>query len=153
MATESQAGLLFKRKVTKLANGARIEWDDVKVRKKIYRAIEKTNARGARKLGRVARSIVRQRAYNTGALFRSIKSGPIKHPPMKIFGRYKRAGFAWFVSAGGDMAPYVLSVEAGRYFKETGNRVPAVPFMRRASALTRKWLRPRMIDAIKRAIK
>ena len=54
--------------------------------------------------------------------------------------------------AGGDTADYAMHVETGRYFKDTGNRVGAVPFMRTAAANTRKWLRPRMKDAIRRAL-
>ena len=59
----------------------------------------------------------------------------------------------WLIMAGNDQIDYAMHVETGRYFEETGKRVNAVPFMRQAASSTRKWLRPRMKEAIKRALR
>ena len=60
----------------------------------------------------------------------------------------------WVISAGNeDEVDYARLVEVGRYFKNTNNRVAAVPFMRQAAADTRKWMRSRMVSALRAAIK
>ena len=144
---------LFQRRIEKLVGGAVIDWDDKAFRIKLYDAISKVNHRGALKLKRKARSIVRMRAYDTGALMRSIKVYQSKYQSMAAFGRGHKVATDWIISAGGDDAPYVGHVELGRYFKDTGRRIAAVPFMRQASADTRRWMRPRMIAALRSAIK
>ena len=144
---------LFQRKIEKLAGGAVIHWDDKAFRAKLYDAISKVNKRGALRLKRKARSIVRMRAYDTGALMNSIEVYRSKYQSMAAFGRDHKVSTDWIISAGGDTASYVGHVELGRYFQDTGTRVPAVPFMRQAAADTRKWMRPRMKSALRAAIK
>ena len=144
---------LFQRTIDKLVGGAKIDWNSGPVLRKIEDTIAKVNKRGALRIKRKARSIVRMRAYDTGALMNTINVKPSQF-------QFGGAGVVqgkvyteWLVMAGGDEAPYVGHVELGRYFKDTGNRVAAVPFMREAAADTRRWMRPRMISALRSAIK
>ena len=73
------SGFLFRRKIEKLAGGAVIDWNSGPVIEKIEGAIAKVNKRGALRVKRKARSIVMQRAYETGALMQSIKAMPSKY--------------------------------------------------------------------------
>ena len=146
------SGFLFRRKIEKLAGGAVIDWNSGPVIEKIEGAIARVNKRGALRVKRKARSIVMQRAYETGALMQSIKAMPSRYKYSGSVGLKKQVYTEWIIMAGGDTADYAMHVETGRYFKDTGNRVGAVPFMRTAAANTRKWLRPRMKDAIRRAL-
>ena len=50
--SRAEGGFLFKRKIDKLVGGASIEWNDVDVRKKIWRAIDSTNKWGAIRMRR-----------------------------------------------------------------------------------------------------
>ena len=108
---------------------------------------------GALRIKRKARSIVRMRAYDTGALMKSINVKPSKYQYSGSAGLGRKIYTEWLIMAGGDSADYVGHVELGRYFKDTGRRVAAVPFMRQAAADTRRWLRPRMVAALRSAIK
>lgn len=133
---------LYRRKIEKIVGGAVVDWNCGPVLKKMERAITKVNKRGALRVKRKARGMVKQRAYKSGALMSSINMMPSKYQDTD-----------WLVKAGGDTADYVMHVETGRYFKDTNTRVAAVPFMRTAAASTRKWLRPRMKAALQRAIR
>ena len=146
-----RGGDLFQRKITKLAGGAVVDWDDRDVRVRIYSALEKANKKGAKTLERIAKRIVRERAYDTGALYSTIKAYPSKTNVMRAFGR-KKVGYDWIIYAGGDKAPYVGHVELGRYFKDTETRVEAVPFMRTAAARTRKIMRKMVPYYIRKAL-
>lgn len=145
-------GDLFQKKITRLAGGAVVDWDDREVRVKIYNAIKNANKQGAKILERTARRIVRQDAYDTGALHSTIKAYPGKTSTMKSFGS-KKIGYDWIVYAGGDKASYVGHVELGRYFKDTETRVEAVPFMRKAATKTRKIMRRLMAYHVTRALR
>ena len=147
------SGFLYKRTIDKLAGGAVIDWNSGPVLERIESAIAKVNKRGALRVKRKARSIIRQRAYETGDLYQSVKAYPSKYQyrgSIKLGGRVYTE---WLIIAGGDTADYVGHVELGRYNEDTGTRVAAVPFMRSAAANTRKWLRPRMKEALRRAIR
>ena len=144
---------LFQRKIDKLTGGAVVDWDDRAFRRKLYDTISKVNNRGALRLKRKAKSIVRQHAYDTGALYRSIQVHRSKHQSMAAFGRDHKVATDWILYAGDDEVDYVGHVELGRYFKDTRKRIAAVPFMRQAAADTRRWMRPRMIAALRSAIK
>jgi hypothetical protein len=148
------SGFLYQRKIDKLVGGGRIDWNSGPVLKKIEETIAAVNKRGALRIKRKARSIVRQRAYDTGALMKSINAYPSKHQYSASTGLSRKIYSEWVISAGDeDEVDYARLVEVGRYFKNTGNRVAAVPFMRQAAADTRRWLRPRMVSALKAAIK
>jgi hypothetical protein len=148
------SGFLYQRKIDKLVGGGRIDWNSGPVLKKIEETIAAVNKRGALRIKRKARSIVRQRAYDTGALMKSINAYPSKHQYSASTGLSRKIYSEWVISAGDeDEVDYARLVEVGRYFKNTGNRVAAVPFMRQAAADTRRWMRPRMIAALKAAIK
>lgn len=155
MAITSQidSGFLYKRRIDKLAGGVVIDWNSGPVLEKIETAISKVNKRGALRVKRKARSIVKMQAYKTGDLQGTINAKPSKFQYSGSVGLQKKIYTEWLIMAGGDKAPYVGHVELGRYFKTTGTRVAPVPFMRQAAADTRKWLRPRMKEAIRRAIK
>jgi hypothetical protein len=146
------SGFLFRRKIDKLAGGAVIDWNSGPVLIRIEKAIAKVNKRGALRVKRKARGMIRQRAYETGDLYKSIKAYPSKYQYSGSIKLKRRVYTEWVIMAGGDSADYAMHVETGRYFKDTKTRVAAVPFMRSAAASTRKWLRPRMKDAIRRAI-
>ena len=133
---------IYRRQITKLAGGAVIDWNSGPVLKKIERAVAKTNKRGALRVKRKAISMVRKRAYETGALMKSIKMASSKYSKLDSI-----------VMAGGDDVPYARAIERGRFFKEAGTRIAPVPFMRQAAADTRKWMKPRMKEAIRRAIR
>jgi len=148
------SGFLYQRKIDKLVGGGRIDWNCGPVLKKIEETIAKVNKRGALRIKRKARSIVRMRAYDTGALMKSINAYPSKHQYSMSTGLSRRIYSEWVISAGNeDEVDYARLVEVGRYFKNSGNRVPAVPFMRQAAADTRRWMRPRMKAALRSAIK
>jgi len=144
---------LFKRKIDKLAGGAVVDWNSGPVVEKIEKAIARENKRGAYKLMGNARMIVKQQAYDTGALMRSITAAPSKFGYSASVSYQKKVMIKWVVWAGNENIDYAGHVELGRYFKDAGTRVPAVPYMRSAAAKTRKWLRPRMKEAIRRALR
>jgi len=147
------SGFLYRRKIDKLAGGAVVDWNSGPVIAKIEDAIAKVNKRGALRVKRKARSLIRQRAYETGDLYKSVKAFPSKYQfsgSIKLKGRVYTE---WLIMAGNDQVDYAGHVELGRYFKDTGTRVEKVPYMRSAAANTRKWLRPRMKDAIRRALR
>jgi len=146
------SGFLFRRKITKLAGGAVVDWNSGPVIEKIETAIAKVNKRGALRIKRKARGMIRQRAYETGDLYKSIDAYPSKYQYSMSVGLGKRVYTEWVIMAGNSNVDYAMHVETGRYFKDTKRRVNAVPFMRSAAANTRKWLRPRMKDAIRRAL-
>jgi len=154
---KTSAGFLYQRKIDKLVGGGKIDWDSGPVLRKIEETIAKMNKRGALKMKRKARSIVRQRAYYTGALMETINVYPSKYQYGGSIGLGKKIYTEWTIWAGGHakgkIVDYVGHVELGRYFKDTGKRVAAVPFMRQAAADTRRWLRPRMVSALRAAIK
>ena len=155
MAVESRisTGFLYRRKIDKLAGGAKIDWNSGPMLERIETAIATVNKRGSLRVKRKARGLIRQRAYDTGALYKSVKAFPSKYQYSGSIKLHGRVYTEWLIIAGGDSADYAGDVELGRYFKSTGTRVAAIPFMRSAAANTRKWLRPRMKDAIRRAIR
>jgi hypothetical protein len=144
---------LYRRKIEKLAGGAVIDWNSGPVLKRIETAIAKVNKRGALRVMRKARGMVRNRAYETGNLYQSIKAVPSKYQYSGSVKLQGRVYTEWLIIAGGSTADYAMHVETGRYFKDSGTRIAAVPYMRSAASNTRKWLRPRMKDAIRRAIR
>jgi len=147
---------LYQRTIDKLVGGGKIDWNSGPVLRKIEDTIAKVNKRGALRIKRKARSIVRMRAYDTGALMKSINAYPSKHQYSASTGLRRKIYSEWVISAGDDEkdgVDYARLVEVGRYFKNTGNRVAAVPFMRQAAADTRRWMRPRMAAALRSAIK
>ena len=146
------SGFLYRRKIDKLVGGAVVDWNSGPVLEKMEIAIAKMNKRGALRVKRKARSIVRSRAYDTGALYRSINVRPSKYQYSGSVGLKRKVYTEWLIMAGGDTADYVMHVETGKYFKDTNTRIAAVPFMRQAAANTRKWMRPRMKAALQRAI-
>lgn len=154
MAIQSRisSGFLFRRKIDKLAGGAVVDWDSSIVLDKIEGAIARMNKRGALRVKRKARSIIRQRAYETGALYKSVNAYPSKYQYSGSAKLHGQVYTEWVIMAGGEGADYAMHVETGRYFKDTNSRVAAVPYMRSAAANTRKWMRPRMKDAIRRAL-
>ena len=156
MALTSQidSGFLYRRKIDKLVGGGKIDWNSGPVLKKIEETVAKVNKRGALRIKRKARSIVRMRAYDTGALMKSIKAYPSKYQFNMSIGLSRRIYSEWVISAGDEnKTDYAGHVELGRYFEDTNTRVPAVPFMRQAAADTRRWMRPRMKSALRAAIK
>jgi hypothetical protein len=151
--SDARGGILFHRKIYKLTGGAKVDWNDREVRVKIYKTISMMNRLAARKVERKAKRIVAKEAYDTGALYRSIKAVPLESQLARLFGRERRPVYAWNIVAGdNDKIDYAGHVELGRYYKETERRVAAVPFMRKATVYARKWLRPRMKVALKRAL-
>ena len=146
-------GFLYRRSIEKLANGATIDWNSGPMLDRLETAIAKVNKRGALRVKRKARSIIRQRAYKTGDLYRSVKAFPSKYQYSGSVKLHGRVYTEWLIMAGDEKTDYAMHVETGRYFKDTGKRVNAVPYMRQAASSTRKWLRPRMKEAIKRALR
>ena len=65
------SGFLYRRSIEKLAGGAVIDWNSGPMLEKLETAIARVNKRGALRVKRKARSIIRQRAYETGALYDS----------------------------------------------------------------------------------
>ena len=154
MASVIDSGFLYRRKIDKLVGGGKIDWNCAPVLKKIEETVAKVNKRGALRIKRKARSIVRMRAYVTGALMKSINAYPSKHQFSASTGLSRKIYSEWVISAGNeDEVDYARLVEVGRYFENTGNRVAAVPFMRQAAADTRRWMRSRMVSALRSAIK
>jgi len=154
MASVIDSGFLYRRKIDKLVGGGKIDWNCAPVLKKIEETVAKVNKRGALRIKRKARSIVRMRAYDTGALMKSINAYPSKHQYSASTGLSRKIYSEWVISAGNeDEVDYARLVEVGRYFENTGNRVAAVPFMRQAAADTRRWMRSRMVSALRSAIK
>lgn len=146
-------GFLYKRKIDKIVGGARVDWNSGPVVRRIEDTIAKMNRKAAFRLKAVAKVIVRQRAYDTGDLHRSIGTAVSKYEYSGFARFYKKVHSEWLVWAGNSEVDYAGHVELGRYFKNSGTRVAAVPYMRKAAANTRKWLRPKMKAALKRAIK
>ena len=146
-------GWLYKRTIDKLVGGGKIDWNSGPVLRKIEDTIAKVNKRGALRIKRKARSIVKMRAYDTGALMNSIKVHVSKFGYSASVAYQKKARYDWVIYAGNEKVDYAGHVELGRYFKDTGRRVAAVPFMRQAAADTRRWMRPRMASALRSAIK
>ena len=154
MASVIDSGFLYRRKIDKLVGGGKIDWNCAPVLKKIEETVAKVNKRGALRIKRKARSIVRMRAYDTGALMKSINAYPSKHQYSASTGLSRKIYSEWVISAGDENeVDYARLVEVGRYFENTGNRVAAVPFMRQAAADTRRWMRSRMVSALRSAIK
>jgi hypothetical protein len=157
------SGFLYRRKIDKLAGGAVIDWNAGPVVERIEKAIAKVNKRGALRVKRKARSLIRQRAYKSGDLYKSVKVSPSKY--QHITGKFKGRTYTdWIITAGGDRADYAGHIELGFYHKSAtprskmkgaklGKWMYARPYMRPAAANTRKWLRPRMKEAIRRAIR
>ena len=146
-------GWLYQRKIDKLVGGGKIDWNSGPVLRKIEETISAVNKRGVLRLKRKEISIVRSRAYDTGALMKTIKVYESKFGYSASVSFQKKARYSWVLYAGSDDVDYAGHVELGRYFKDTGKRVAAVPFMRQAAADTRRWLRPRMKAALRSAIK
>jgi len=146
-------GWLYRRQIDKLVGGAVIDWNSGPVVKKIEDVMAKMNKRGALRIKRKARSIVKMRAYDTGALMKSIMAYESKFGYSASISYQKKLRYDWIVYAGNENVDYAGHVELGRYFQDTGNRVAAVPFMRQAAADTRRWMRPRMKAALRAAIK
>jgi hypothetical protein len=146
--------ILYRRNITKLAGGAVIDWDSSHVVKGIEKAIAAVNKRGARRVRRIARGMLRGKSFDSGALYKSISIRRSK---------YDRDD--WIVAAGGKKAPYAMHIEAGWYHITSqakkarvgktggGKWVYAQPYMRPAAASTRKWLKPRMEAAIRRVLR
>ena len=155
MAFESKThgGFLYKRTIDKLVGGGKIDWNSGPVLRKIENTIAKVNKRGALRIKRKARSIVRMRAYDTGALMKSINAYPSKFEFSGSVKYSRKIYTEWVIGAGNEKVDYAGHVELGRYFKDTGKRIAAVPFMRQAAADTRRWMRPRMVAALRSAIK
>jgi len=154
ITSQIDSGFLYRRTIDKLVGGGEIDWNSGPVLRKIEDTIAKVNKRGALRIKRKARSIVRMRAYDTGALMKSINAYPSKHQYSASTGLSRKIYSEWVISAGNeDEVDYARLVEVGRYFENTNNRVAAVPFMRQAAADTRRWMRPRMKSALRAAIK
>ena len=154
MTSVIDSGFLYRGKIDKLVGGGKIDWNSGPVLRKIEATVAEVNKRGALRIKRKARSIVRMRAYDTGSLMKSINAYPSKHQYSLSTGLGRKIYSEWVISAGDeDEVDYARLVEVGRYFENTGNRVAAVPFMRQAAADTRRWMRPRMVSALRRAIK
>ena len=68
MAVERRlsTGFLYRRRIEKIAGGAKIDWNAKPVIDKLEAAIARTNKRGALKLKRTMRTYIAQRAYDTG---------------------------------------------------------------------------------------
>ena len=155
MAITSQidSGFLYRRTIDKLVGGGEIDWNSGPVLRKIEDTIAKVNKRGALRIKRKARSIVRMRAYDTGALMNSINAWPSKYEYSGSIKYGRKIYTEWVIGAGNNKVDYAGHVELGRYFQDTGRRVAAIPFLRQAAADTRKWMRPRMKAALRAAIK
>jgi len=142
-------GFLYRRNITKLANGAKIDWNSGPVVKGIEKAVLLVNKRGARRVKRMAQGILRRQAYDNGDLYRSIEINR---------SRYQYGD--WIISAGNEKVDYAMHIEAGWYHKRARKRVGAkpgkwvyaVPYMRTSAASTRKWMKPRMEAAIRRVL-
>lgn len=151
------SGFLFRRKIDKLAGGAVVDWDSGPVVEKIETAIAKMNHRGALRVKRKARSILAPHK-RSGDLSKSIKAYPSKYQYSAGIGYQKKIYTEWVIYAGNEKVDYAGHVELGWatfYDKERTDfkaRSNAIPFMRSAAADTRKWMRPRMVAAIKRAL-
>ena len=145
---------LYRRNITKLAGGAVVDWDSSKVVKGIEKAVLTVNKRAALRVKRLAMGIVRNKAYWSGDLMKSIKVSPSKYS----YGD-------WVVSAGNEKVDYAMHIETGWYFitsqtKKTrsgktggGKWIYAQPYMRPAAASTRKWIKRQMVNEIRRVIK
>ena len=145
---------LYRRNITKLAGGAVVDWDSGPVVKGIEKAVLKVNKRGALRIKRLAMGIIRNKAYWSGDLMKSIKVSPSKYS----YGD-------WVVSAGNEKVDYAMHIEAGWYHitsqaKKTrpgktggGKWIYAQPYMRPAAASTRKWMKRQMENAVRRAIR
>lgn len=147
-------GILNRRNITKLAGGAVVDWNSGPVVKAIEKAVLRVNKRGALRVKRLAKGIVKNKAWWSGDLYRSIKMGPSKYS----YGD-------WIVSAGNEKVDYAMHIEAGWYHitsqaKKTrpgktggGKWIYAQPYMRPAAASTRKWMKRQMENAVRRAIR
>jgi len=151
--SKTHGGFLYQRTIDKLVGGGKIDWNSGPVLRKIEDTIAKVNKRGALRIKRKARSIVRMRAYDTGALMNSINAWPSKFQYSGSVRYSKKVYTEWVIGAGNNKVDYAGHVELGRYFQDTGRRIAAVPFMRQAAADTRRWMRPRMKSALRAAIK
>ena len=145
---------LYRRNITKLAGGAVVDWNSGPIVKGIEKAVLTVNRRGAMRVKRLAMGIVRNKAYWSGDLMKSIKVSPSKYS----YGD-------WVVSAGNEKVDYAMHIETGWYFitsqtKKTrsgktggGKWIYAQPYMRPAAASTRKWIERQMVNEIRRVIK
>jgi hypothetical protein len=157
------SGYLYKRKIEKLAGGAVIDWNSGPVLERIETAIAKVNKRGALRVLRKARGNVKRYAYDDGDLYKSLRIYKSKY--QYFTGGFKERKYTdWVISAGNEKVDYAAHIEMGFYHKKAtprskkagakqGKWMYARPYMRSAASNTRKWLRPRMKDAIRRAIR
>jgi hypothetical protein len=128
-----------KLKTVLKREGIRVDWDRNAI-KVIEKEIDKIERQGALLVKRKAQRMAPQK---TGALRDSIRTQKSK---------YEHGG--WLVFAGDDeKVNYAGHVELGRYYKKTGTRVEAVPFMRRSIRQARRALRGIFIRRLRRAFK
>ena len=147
MAQLRVGGFLFKRSVKKLVEGAELEWRGDETVAVVDSVLARVARIGSALVAGTAKAIVSSKAYNTGDLYRSIDVEKSRYRnPIEV----GRPVTEYLITAGDDKdIDYAFQVEAGRYYEETGTRVPAVPFMRQAFSKNKRKIRQMFINRLK----
>jgi hypothetical protein len=142
-------GFLHKSSLKKFVGkeGYELDWNDKDLINKLDREVNKIVKIGARGVKALSKSMV---PIDSGDLRNTIDSFPSKFSKTGVVG--KQAYVEWVISAGDSKADYAAHVELGRYFKDSGTRIPAVPFIRRPLSIMRKKMRRLFINRLRRIL-
>jgi len=133
----------YKRSIKEVVEGAELEWRGDATLLVVNKILDQVGKIGSAMVAGTARALVPRDTRN---LHDSIKA------KRSIF--YRNASDApvteFLIEAGDNQdIDYAFQVEAGRYYKTTGTRVPAVPFMRQAFAKNKQKIRQMFINRLK----
>jgi len=150
MAQLRVGGFLFKRSVKKIVEGAELEWRGDETVFAVNNVLNRVIQIGANLVLGTAKGIVASKAYDSGDLYDSIKAEKSRfRNPIQA----GRPVTEFVITAGDDTdVDYAFQVEGGRYYKDTGKRVPAVPFMRQAMSKNKRKIRQMFINRLKREL-
>ena len=142
-------GFLHKSSLKKFVGkeGYQLDWNDKDIIRKLDNEINKIVKVGARGVGALAKSMV---PVDSGDLRSSIDVRKSQYQKSGVLNR--RAYVEWLISAGDNQVDYASHVELGRYFKDSGKRIPAVPFIRRPLSIMRKKMRRLFINRLRRIL-
>jgi len=149
-------GFLHKRNLKDFvgSEGYHLDWNDKNIIRKLDAEINKIVKIGAKSVEALSKSMV---PVKSGDLRKTIKAYPSKYEKVGILGG--RAYAEWVISAGEDKGfgnvgavDYAAHVELGRYFKDAGTRVPAIPFIRRPLSIMRKKMRRLFVNRLRRIL-
>ena len=149
MALVRGGGFLHKSSLKKFVGkeGYQLDWNDKDIIRKLDNEINKIVKVGARGVGALAKSMV---PVDSGDLRSSIDVRKSQYQKSGVLNR--RAYVEWLISAGDNQVDYASHVELGRYFKDSGKRIPAVPFIRRPLSIMRKKMRRLFINRLRRIL-